>query len=156
MRDHHGELQAVVNQSVAIRAGTPNYVNAWNFIKLLLTDTVQCPGGIGSLQALGLGRGRPVNMVANDRQIGWALSQSLPVGEGAYWTNEGEVYHPVLTMEQKQPVIDMFWGVTRATLPNQTVGNLYLEAMAPFFAGEVGLDEAMETLRRRLSLYLSE
>jgi beta-lactamase regulating signal transducer with metallopeptidase domain/ABC-type glycerol-3-phosphate transport system substrate-binding protein len=149
-RNHHGELHATIVQSVAVNANSPNYANAWKFIRLLLSDSRQF-GQLGGMEAWGLGGGMPVNTEALSRQITTVVATSGLVG-----TSEGSITHPALTMEEKQPVIDLINGITSASLPNHTVTGFYYEAMEPFFAGERSLDEAMEELQRRIRLYLSE
>jgi hypothetical protein len=150
IRDPNGELHATVNQSVAIRADSPNYANAWNFIKVLLTINAQY-GSVGGMEAWGLGGGFPVNMIAARRQMDGILDVSTDVG-----TIEGVIFHHALFNVERQEFWDLLDGITVASLPNRTVGNFYAEAMEPFFLNKRSLDDAMEDLRRRLRVYLSE
>jgi|GEM_PF-1143201 len=150
LRNHRGELHATVAQSVAVNANSPNYVNAWKFIRLLLTEQRQY-ARIGGMEAWGLGHGMPVNTVALNRQIAGVVRSGEHVG-----TPEGNLFHPALSMEQKQPVIDLIEGISSAALPNRTVSNFLVEAMDSVFEGATSLDDAMDELQRRLRIYLTE
>jgi len=75
---------------------------------------------------------------------------------GLVGTAEGNLIHPALSEEQKQPVIDLIEGVASASLPNQTVHNFLMEAMEPLVAGTTNIDDAMDELQRRLRIYLTE
>lgn len=147
LRNPNGETHATVRQSVAIRAGSPNYANAWEFIKILLEEDTQY-GRIGDIDSWGLGGGIPVNMATVNRQVNEVLRTAL--GVGFYFEQ------PALTQEQKEPIRDLLIGVSSASLPNQTEINFYIEAMEPYIRGEQSLDAAMEELGRRLRIYLSE
>ena len=146
--NHQGELHATVTQSAAIRAGTPNYANAWDFIKVLLEENTQY-ARIGSMENFGLGF--VVNNRAFERQVDEVLQTNMDVG-----TPEGSIRHQALTAAQKQPFVDLVQSISAASLPNRTLGAIYMDAMDPFMQGRQSLDDAMEELARRLWFYLSE
>jgi beta-lactamase regulating signal transducer with metallopeptidase domain/ABC-type glycerol-3-phosphate transport system substrate-binding protein len=150
LRNPEGEIIATVNQSVAVNANSPNYANAWNFIKILLEQDIQF-GRVGSLESWGLGGGIPVNMLTFRQQAEGMLRFGEIVG-----TVEGAIYHPELTTLDRELFMEIVFNVTDVTLPNRVAGNFYVEAMEPFFRGERSLDESMDELRRRLRIYLSE
>ena len=150
LRNHHGQLHATVTQSLAVNANSENYVNAWKFIRLLLTQERQY-GSIGGMEAWGMGAGMPVNMAALQRQIHGVLSTGDMVG-----TIEGSIFIPALSMEQKQPVIDLIEGITSAALPNHTVNNFLQEAIRQIYDGVESPDDAIDELQRRLRIYLTE
>ncbi|MCL2501265.1 MAG: hypothetical protein FWE90_13160 [Defluviitaleaceae bacterium] len=149
LRNHNNEIHATVRQSVAIRAESPNYANAWNFIKILLSEEVMY-GRIGSVEGSAF-HGFVVNNAAVERQVEGILRNGQEVG-----TAEGNVFINALTMEHKQPMLDMVNDIASASLRNNVLGNFYLEAMEPFFEGLQSLDDTIEELGRRLRIYLTE
>ena len=140
IRNYNNELHATVTRSVAVRAGTPNYVNAWRFIKILLSEGAQNIGGM----MVGTPRGGfarfEVNMAFNERQIRTAMSD---------WDNPPSA-------ATRQNLLDLVSGITSASLRNSALGNIYVDAMQPFFRGEISVEEGMAELERRLWFYLSE
>jgi len=151
LRNHRGELHATVTQGVAINAHSPNYENAWKFIRLLLTEDRQY-GRVGGEADAGLNFGMPVNMAALNRQIGEVLEEDQYVG-----TTEGTQLIYALSMEQKQPVMDLIEGITSASLPNRILlHNFYNDSMQPFFSGQRSMNSSLNELRRRLQFYVSE
>jgi len=149
-RNHHGEIHASVAQSLAINANTPNYVNAWRFIRFMLTELRQYSTQ-GTVGFWGLGGGMPVNTIALTRQL-----NGIVATHGIIGTVEGIVTQRALTHAEREGLNNIFLGIESAVLPNRAVSVIYREIMTPFFRGEVSLDDAMENLRRRLQLYLTE
>jgi hypothetical protein len=149
LRGPNGEIHATVTQSAAVRASSPNHVNAWNFIKILLTANVQY-GSPGSPEGWAFG-GNLVNRVAFERQVAEILREDSNVG-----TVEGAFFTPAVPDEDKVSFLELHRSITSASLRNQTVNELFFAMMEPYFKGEITLDNAIENLRRRLRLYISE
>ena len=150
LSDHHGVLHATVGQSVAIRAGSPNYANAWRFIQLLLSEDIQLIPLTWSADAFG---GNSINNNVIARQVELIMAQPRqPVGD----FREAQVIWFPPTMAQMQLLLDILDSVSVASLQNRTMGNFFYEAMQPFMLGRQNLDAAMVELEHRLRLYLSE
>jgi ABC-type glycerol-3-phosphate transport system substrate-binding protein len=144
--DHNGGIHASVTQSVAIRAGSPNQQNAWNFIKILLSENIQY-GRVGTPDAVAFW-GVVVNRGTVERQLYELLLNTVNRGS----TNE----FLAIPQEAKDPMRGFHNNITRATLPNKTIDGFFADMMEPYFKGEITLDNAIENLRRRLRLYISE
>jgi hypothetical protein len=149
IQDHNGGVHAIIEQSVAIREGSPNYANAWEFIKLLLDESTQY-GRIGSNEGWAF-RGFVVNNAALERQITEVLQEDTSLNTG-----EGTVDVKAMSMDEKQVLIDLINSISSVSLNNFVIGNFYSESMEPFFTGRQSHDNAMDELRRRLRIYISE
>lgn len=68
----------------------------------------------------------------------------------------GTVQVDYLSEELGEQVLDILDGVSGATLPNAGVAEILNESMAPHFEGQADLEECMEQIKRRLSIYVSE
>ena len=61
-----------------------------------------------------------------------------------------------LSEELGEQVLGILDGVSGASLPNAGVAEILNESMAPYFEGKADLEECMEQIKRRLSIYVSE
>jgi hypothetical protein len=150
IQDQNGGIHATVEQSVAIREGSPNYAYAWKFIKMLLSENIQY-GIIGTLDGTAF-NGIVVNNAVVERQISEMIKNNTTVG-----SSEGVVAVKALSMDEKQVLIDIINSISSASFRNgNAIGEFYRESMEPFFFGRQSHDAAMEELRRRLRIYISE
>jgi ABC-type sugar transport system, periplasmic component len=144
----NGGMRATVFNGVAINSATPNQLNAWNFIKILLSNQINVMPG--------LGLGYPVDKMALkqhlksylDRTINWHFDK----GEGVF----ERVDISVLTtqdIERFQATLD---GITSCSLQCKPIEDLFKKCMEPYFKGEKDLDSCMKDLKRQLNLYISE
>jgi ABC-type glycerol-3-phosphate transport system substrate-binding protein len=151
LQNHQNEVAVNVEHGLAVNANSPNYINAWRFIRLMLTETRQY-ARIGGLESHGLGGGLPVNNIARDRAINEFAN---PAGFTA-GTSAGNVWIPPLSAEDKSPLTDVLGQISAATLPNRVLEQFVYEIMTPYWQGETDLDTAMEALERRLRFYMAE
>ena len=150
LRDNHGQLYAVVTQSLAVNANSPNYENAWRFIRFMLESGRQS-ARIGGAEAWGLGGGMPVNTVALMRQVMDTMRTPEDIG-----TAEGVVRGAGLDDEDRMQLVELLEGINYAILPNRLIDDMYREIFYLYLEGAISLDDAMETLEQRLRLYLTE
>lgn len=68
----------------------------------------------------------------------------------------GMVQVDYLSEELGEQVLGILDGVSGASLPNAGVAEILNESMAPYFEGKADLEECMEQIKRRLSIYVSE
>ena len=126
-----GGLRATVSSGVAIRAGSPNQLNAWNFIKILLSKSIQNvdPGKNFDFDY-------PVNKAAlrdqfnsyKDSSVDWSVDD----GDGA----SKRVDNSVLTSDdltQFQKIIDSISCCSLICKPTETI---FTKCMEPYFKKE--------------------
>ena len=68
----------------------------------------------------------------------------------------GMIQVDYLSEEMGEQVLDILDEVKTASLPNAGVAEILNESMAPYFEGQSDLEESMEQIKRRLSIYVSE
>jgi beta-lactamase regulating signal transducer with metallopeptidase domain len=150
--DHNGEYTATVSQSVAVRANSPNHVNAWNFIKILLSESIQDDGRDIDFWSF---EGIAVNNAAAAKNIEklWDLYFSMSrheAGGAAFAPARSAHQHPLL-------FIDLLNSITQVTLPNRRINTIFDDLFIDYlFRGRLSLDDIMEEMRRTLRIYLSE
>jgi hypothetical protein len=143
----NGEIHATVRQNVAIRASSPNHLNAWNYVKLLLTESVQ-----GRESAITNFWGIPVNKQSFRLQV-------ADISDNARRTwvaSERKFGAPALAAEDAEMFFEMHDNIARAMLPNSLLDGFFAEIMPPFFRDEISLDDAVGALERRMRMYISE
>ena len=145
VRRADGGINAIVSQSVAIRAGSPNQLNAWRFIKLLLSESIQNAESV-SIPLLGF----PVNKAAFRNELDGILKEDELIN-----TMEGKKVYSAVPWADKEPYLALHDSITSCTLPDMAPGWLY-DSMKPWFDGKKGYDECLEEFRQRLVLYISE
>jgi hypothetical protein len=146
LRNYRGELHATVMYSVAIRASSPNHLNAWNYIKLMLSEDFQ--GDDRTYMQFG---GAVVNRNAFEALVESRLNKRH-FREAQFLTSG----YSEVSMEEKEPFLEMHRNITSVSFRNFTLKELFEEAIEPYYMGEQSLDEAIEGLRRKLRLYISE
>ncbi len=145
----NGGLCATITNGVAIRSGSTNQLNAWNFIKILLSAPIQ------GMDVNSDGFGYPVNREGIKSHL-----QKYKKLDKSGITNDGEESELVdltfLTdkdIEEFQTVLNGFSG---STLRCKPLDNLFTKCMEPYFKGEKELDSCMDNLGRQLDLYITE
>lgn len=68
----------------------------------------------------------------------------------------GTIQIDYLSEEMGEQVLKILDRVSGAALPNAGVAEILNESMAPYFEGYGNLEECMEQIKRRLSIYVSE
>ncbi|MCL2747149.1 MAG: extracellular solute-binding protein [Oscillospiraceae bacterium] len=144
-----GGLVATVSQSAAIRAGSPNQLNAWNFIKILLSETIQyCkPNTHDAISRHGF----PVNKTAFDRELDGILKY-----QETFSAFEDDFTVSAVTAEEKAPYAALHRSITSCKLENSTLADFFFENMTPYFEEQKSYDECVTELMGKLRLYMSE
>jgi multiple sugar transport system substrate-binding protein len=141
LRGVDGKIHAHPTLSTAIRSGSREKQNAWNFIKVLLSPEIQNNW-----------RGMAFLPVHKD-----SLIAMLETGRFETKSN--------LTDEEMQEYIDMLMSVDYCNVlsynfaladPSTPLGRFFDEHMIPYFEDKVSYDDAIAGLRNTLRLYLSE
>jgi ABC-type sugar transport system, periplasmic component len=144
-----GGVHATVTNGVAIRAGSPNQLNAWNFIKILLS--MNQPREYRACS----GFGYPVNKATLKDYIDSYLTNEHSMI--SYGENQNDkVDFSVLNakdIEYFQKTLDR---VTSCSLQCKPTESFFTQCMEPYFKGEKDLDSCMEDLKRQLNLYVEE
>ena len=155
IKDMQGGLHATVDQGVAIRAGSKNQLNAWNFIKRLLWEETQYARP-GSLESGAFGS-NVVNKAALERKIDYFGLSSISVG-----FYEGVFLIPIIPEEDRQQLKDLINSITSCSLDynlsihDVITSEFFWPIMGPYFNGDQTYDEAVEQLKQRLRFYISE
>lgn len=146
-----GGVHASVTNGVAIRAGSPNQLNAWNFIKILLSTKLQ-----NMLPNKNFGFGYPINNKALEQQLHSYLDGSM------HWhINKGDgeaelVDLSVLTTSDIELFKKTIDGIKTCSLKCKPTESLFLKCMEPYFKKENTLDSCIDDLKKQLKLYISE
>ncbi len=130
--------------AMAIRANTENSLNAYNFIKFMLSENVQSDGSIGPNYI-------PVHKKAI-RKIVYAVP-ALKTVNGIDMVDYG---NPALSDEEAEMLIEMLTGIDRFVLGLPVMSTMVQESMLPFFQDEKSYEECFDDLKNKLTLYLSE
>jgi ABC-type glycerol-3-phosphate transport system substrate-binding protein len=142
-----GGLNATMRSALAIRTGSNNQLNAWNFIKTMLSQEVQ-----RGVDNFGSPNGFPVNNNAMQR-----ILQRITSDAFASWDNPGGTRHfAPINADDKRIFQQLLDSVTGCVVANVNVVDIFYDVMGPYFTGEMPYDECVENLRRRLRLYISE
>ena len=144
-----GGLRATVTNGVAIRSGSTNQLNAWNFIKILLSTQLQ-------EKQPGNGRmGYPVNTAALKVLLNSFKTMGIRGISSGENGNE-KVDFSLLTSEDIDHFQTTLNSVSSCTLLCEPMENLFMKCMEPYFKKERSLDSCMQDLKRQLNLYVSE
>jgi multiple sugar transport system substrate-binding protein len=139
-----GKIHASTNSTVAIRSGSPNRQNAWNFIKLMLSPEVQSD----SYLIMGV----PVHKKSLFAEIDILRNLYDKTAGGFIGTNSTK-----LSEGEIQIFTDMLINVNYCNAyVSHPINSMFIEHMTPYLKGEVSYDTAINRLRNQLSLYVSE
>ncbi len=133
-----GETVGQIYTQLAINANSKNVLNAWRFIRLLLSEEIQTRTDFDSLMD-----DVPVNKNAV-RNIVFGLSPAYP--KNLYWSEE-----------DKEALYERFIGMDRFTWKTASpVYDAMWEAMLPYLQGEKSYDDCVSELKTKLNFYISE
>jgi len=143
MRGLDGSLQAHATLSAAIRAGSPNKLNAYNFIRILLSAKFQNDSTSATFLEYSVRRASISRRMHDLNDAGWDLSA---------WER--------LSLEEVQAYLDLVLSVEKCSLIRSVkyspLYKLFLETMLPYFRDQKDLDECLKELDYRLMIYASE
>jgi ABC-type glycerol-3-phosphate transport system substrate-binding protein len=140
-----GKVYAEGINTVAIRAGSPNQQNAWNFIKLLLSAESQK----GTYAVVW----KPVNKEA----LVWEVERWYNYFSGSVQDRPGAefILYAKLSEAEKQAYLNLLLNVDDSNAYHS--GGLAFDThMIPFLEGDVSYETAINGLRNHLTLYVSE
>jgi len=149
-----GGLEATTTSGAAIRGGSPNQLNAWNFIKILLSASIQycTPGTMDGVEFA-----FPVNNTALQQEIDYCAKPSPPgtvlssSGDPSdTWTSKG------MSDEDKAAYQSLISGVTGCSLTNYPIIQIFNRCVTPYFKDEKSLDDCISDLKSQLGIYISE
>lgn len=134
-----GKNVAEVCDVACINATSQNTENAYNFLKILLSDNVQIRW-----------RAFPVNKDA--------LSSAITESTSAQYTDDmGNVLTTALTVEEKKQYTTLITENLEWHLPvAEGVSNIIWETMEPYFQNSQTYDICLQELENRLTIYLDE
>jgi len=143
-----GGMAGVVFHSMAIRANSPNQLNAYNFIKMMLSEEIQRDDWLrpGSY---------PVHKEALRKCVYGSYRGSISI-EGN--THEYSGYKSAaLSDEDLDAFIETIVGIDQLVQPiSYHFYTTIFDTMLPFFKDERGYEDCLAVLRNKLTLYLSE
>jgi hypothetical protein len=138
MPDMDGRIRAMSLTSAAIRSGSSNQLNAWNFIKLMLAPEYQMSGSIGFIPVC-----RSSIIAQFDR-----LHNRFE-GERGTFTPFSE--------DEKQTYIDFITNIDYSDAYRyDPVADMFREHTESFLKDEISYETAIAGLRNQLRLYVSE
>ena len=138
-----GGSWAVVETALAINANSRDQLNAWNFIKVMLSALVQ---GVTSRNGV---YHWPVNRQALKRTTDAYIAQD-------HWSDDDKIPWR-LTKEEASVINDMPDGITGCGLwDSGDLWRIFRDCMTPYFKDEKSYDECAAELRSKLALYVSE
>ncbi len=133
----------------AIRNGSPNQANAYEFMKILLSEEYQTKYAINYLDNFNLN----VPVLKSALKAGIEKWLNDHVGGG---TPDGSIKFAALSDEEIQLFVDTFGDIDYCTIINGKVRGFVWEAMEPYFKGEKAYDECLKNLNNKLELYINE
>lgn len=136
-----GETLAKISQYTGIRANSENKQNAWNMIKILLSDEVQ--GAIA-----GRGFYCPVRKSSLEGAVEKAVEEEL--ADGSKYVEMGSL---------PQEYIDKYKSVLMEPQKCYYATDIFvkfLEDMTPFYEDEADYEECMKTFEDYIKVYLTE
>lgn len=133
----------------AIRNGSPNQANAYELIKILLSEEYQTKHAINYVDNFNLN----VPVLKSALKAGIEKWLNDQVGGG---TPDGSIKFAALSDEEIQLFVDTFGDIDNCTMPSYKVRNFIAETMEPYFKGEKAYDECLKNLNNKLELYINE
>ena len=150
IRTLDGGLKATVSEGIAVRAGAKNAANAWEFIKIMLTEEIQytTPGSAEGFTSF------PVNAAALARQIDTILDVGESIGFG---TSDGyaRYFCPAVPEEDKAPYRALHDSITDCAFNDLSIESAFIYYMAPYFTDEKSYDECIDEFIKSIEEYLS-
>ena len=129
---------------MAIRANTENSLNAYNFIKFMLSEDAQSDENLNFDYY-------PIHKEAI-RNVVYETPAMKPVNGFDVIDSE----NPALSEEEAEMLIEMLTGIDRFVLGLPVMSTMVQESMLPYFQDEKSYEECFADLKNKLTLYLSE
>ncbi len=144
-----GETVGYVYGQVAISASAKNQLNAYNFIKMLLSAEVQCDKKLRT-------NGIPVLKAAFETIILGKTQWAGTTDEGQTCTYSG-YKSTQLSNEELDALIEIITQTDRfiTYVPNN-IFYMMMDSMLPFLRDEASYDDCLKELKNKLAFYLSE
>jgi multiple sugar transport system substrate-binding protein len=140
MPDMNGKIHATGGNLVAVRSGSQNKQNAWNFIKLLLSPEIQS-NSINN------------NIPVHKDSIAVCVDRLRNSFDGT----SGNMIFTKLSDEETLTFINLITSIDYCTAYFSLPTDYMLhEHMTPYFEGKVSYETAINGLRNQLRLYVSE
>lgn len=154
IRDWNGGIQAEIENPVAVRANSENLQNAYDFLKILLSEDVQC----GFASYYGGEELSVLNAANEDFYAHPSLTpgrwDSYPPGTNGFFSTMNEFESTDYPTEEEYREFMGYVDEISGTCYSGRLG--FYGAMEPFLMEGADYDETIKTAKRRLELYLSE
>lgn len=137
-----GKAGASVANLWGIPQGSANQQNAWNFIKLMLTEE-------GQLKCNGAPMRRSYSEEGQETLL---KSASNKRGIKAFYQIEEEIGE--LSEEEKENIVELLTGVQECSVYSMEQYRIFKSSMTPYFTGEADYEECVEQLKEKLIAYL--
>ena len=133
--DPYGGTTANLMTSAAIPEGSPNKLNAYRLLKILLSEEVQ----YGSNAFLGM----PIHLESIRKNFASSVERNRELE-----LNVNE--------EDYEPLIEKFQNITRAFVSPSIIRRYLKLEMTPYFSGKRSFDDCFGNLKNTLELYKDE
>ena len=129
---------------IAINANTKNSLNAYNFVKFMLSEVAQKDAAtrFGNFS---------IHKEATQEIVYKSPSMKIV---GSY--NVLDYEEPAFSAEEAEMLIEMLTGVDRFVLGLPVIAGMVQDSMLPFFKDEKSYKDCLKDLKNKLTLYLSE
>lgn len=141
-----GKTAAYAKACAAIPKQAENKTNAYEFIKILLSDTIQSDYSM-TYSAMGI----PLRNESRKTK----LQNEMQVNADRYGITKGLSATP-LSDEQLEMIYQLNTDVTCVKNYSYALGNLVWEEMLPYFDGEKSYETCAKSLENKLKLYVAE
>lgn len=139
-----GDIVGSIDGQMAINVNTKNPLNAYRFIKMMLSADVQSS------------RNPLLSYVPIHKEAIKAIISGTYTFDVAGTTYGGR-QSAYLTEEELDTIIETLTEVDRFTQPiSSSVSNMMWESMLPYFQDEASYEDCLADLKNKLTLYLSE
>lgn len=147
IRRFDGDIQFFSHNVAAIREGSPNQVNAYKFIMILLSADRQ------SAEVNGL-VGYPVLKESLNKEI--KLYREEYSSFNTYYSQSSPTNFTELSDEETQSLLDIILSVKHFSMMQMPLYRLFIDNMTPFFADERGYEDCLNELENKLVIYATE
>lgn len=135
-----GNTRAFIQMSAAVRANSKNKLNAYNFIRLLLSEETQAGNLVGM----------PIHKES--------LEKKVYEEHSIYTTGKLSEGYTATQLEKKEvnAIIDILYSADLYCYSDDYVTEMIFETMLPYFQDKQDYDTCFNDLKSKLSLYLYE
>lgn len=155
--DGSGGNTVMANTQIAMNSATQDKEACWQFMRTFLTEEYQ--------SRFVEGYGLPVSRTQLEEKARRAMERphyTDPVtGETEYWDNTyyvngEEIIIPPLSQEDVDLCMELFTSLNMRFEYDQTILNMVMEEIAPFFQGQKSAEEVARIIQSKVQLYLDE